>query len=79
MLMAGAFVWLYAHGVADKPWAAQGLPRIAVALVNEIPNYLIYFACSPAPPPWSSSRSVRRIADVILGLRWRPSQATAMA
>ena len=39
LLMAGAFVWLYAHGVEAKPWVAQGLRfGIALALVSEIPN-----------------------------------------
>ena len=34
VLMAGAFVWIYARGVEPKPWLAQGVRfGLAVALM----------------------------------------------
>jgi hypothetical protein len=70
VLMAGAFVWIYAHGVEAKSWVVQGLRfGIAVALVNEVPNYLIYFAVQP----WPAALVAKQIGldgagDVVLGL-----------
>lgn len=51
VLIAGAFVWIYARGVeADKPWLAQGLRfGLAVALLGVVPTYLIYYAVQPMP------------------------------
>jgi hypothetical protein len=50
VLLAGAFVWIYARGVETKPWLAQGIRfGIAVALLTIVPTYLIYFAVQPLP------------------------------
>ena len=50
VLMAGAFVWIYARGVEGKPWLEQGLRYgVAVALLAVVPVYLIYFAVQPLP------------------------------
>jgi len=50
IVLAGAFVWIYARGVEAKPWLAQGIRfGIAVALLTIVPTYLIYFAVQPLP------------------------------
>jgi hypothetical protein len=51
VLIAGAFVWIYARGVeAGKPWPRQGMRfGLAVALLGVIPTYLIYYAVQPMP------------------------------
>ena len=49
-IMAGAFVWIYAHGAEAKPWLAQGLRfGVAVALLMTVPLYLIYYVVQPMP------------------------------
>ena len=43
-------VWLYAHGVEDKPWIGQGIRfGIAMWLVLAIPSFLIAYAVQPMP------------------------------
>src|ERR1700731_3615627 len=43
VILAGAFVWIYARGVEAKPWLAQGVRfGIAVALLTTVPTYMIY-------------------------------------
>jgi len=50
LLMAGAFVWIYARGVEPKPWAGQGLRYgVAIAALMIVPLYLIYFVVQPMP------------------------------
>jgi hypothetical protein len=50
VIMAGAFVWIYARGVEARPWLAQGLRfGAAVALLAIVPIYLIYYAVQPTP------------------------------
>jgi hypothetical protein len=50
VILAGAFVWIYARGVEAKPWMAQGVRfGIAVALLTIVPSYLIYFVVQPMP------------------------------
>lgn len=50
LIMAGAFVWIFARGVEAKPWLAQGVRfGIAVALLAVAPIYLIYYAVQPLP------------------------------
>jgi hypothetical protein len=50
LLMAGAFVWIYARGVEAKPWAGQGLRYgAAIAALMIVPLYLIYFVVQPMP------------------------------
>jgi hypothetical protein len=48
--MAGAFTWLYSHGVEAKPWLRQGVRfGIAVALLTVVPWYTIYYVVQPMP------------------------------
>jgi len=50
LMLAGAFVWIYARGVEAKPWLGQGLRfGIAVAFLTTIPTYTIYFVVQPMP------------------------------
>jgi len=50
LLMAGAFVWIYARGVETKPWVAQGLRfGVVVALLTTVPWFLIYYVVMPLP------------------------------
>jgi hypothetical protein len=51
VLIAGAFVWIYARGVeAGKAWLPQGARfGLAVALLGVVPTYLIYYAVQPMP------------------------------
>ncbi|MGO9803740.1 MAG: hypothetical protein ACLPTM_08590 [Steroidobacteraceae bacterium] len=50
VMLAGAFVWIYARGVESKPWLGQGVRfGIAVAFLTSIPTYLIYFVVEPMP------------------------------
>ncbi len=50
VIMAGAFVWIYARGAEAKPWLAQGLRfGVAVALLAVVGSYMIYYAVQPMP------------------------------
>ena len=51
VLMAGAFVWIYARGrEAGKPWTGQGLRYgLAILLLTALPTYMIYFVVQPTP------------------------------
>jgi hypothetical protein len=50
VLMAGAFTWIYARGVENKPWLGQGLRfGLAVALLCVVPIYMIYYVVQPMP------------------------------
>lgn len=50
VLLSGAFVWIYAQGVQNKPWLAQGVRfGIAVALLTIVPTYMIYYVVQPMP------------------------------
>jgi hypothetical protein len=50
VILAGAFIWIYARGVEQKPWLAQGLRfGIVIALLTIVPTYLIYFVVQPMP------------------------------
>ena len=50
VILAGAFVWIYARGVEPKPWLAQGVRfGIAIALLTIVPTYIIYFVVQPMP------------------------------
>jgi hypothetical protein len=50
VLMAGAFVWIYARGVENRPWLGQGLRYgFAVALLAVVPIYMIYYVVQPMP------------------------------
>jgi magnesium-transporting ATPase (P-type) len=50
LLMAGAFVWIYARGREARPWPGQGLRfGLAIALLAVVPVYLIYYCVQPMP------------------------------
>lgn len=50
VMMAGAFVWIYGRGQEAKPWLGQGLRfGAAVALLNVVPHYVIYYVVQPLP------------------------------
>ncbi|MSQ05924.1 MAG: hypothetical protein EXR54_03075 [Dehalococcoidia bacterium] len=50
VIMAGAFAWIYSHGVTATPWLPQGLRfGVAAALLATVPQYLIYYAVQPLP------------------------------
>jgi hypothetical protein len=50
VIMAGAFVWIYARGVENRPWLGQGLRfGLAVALLAAVPIYMIYYVVQPMP------------------------------
>ena len=50
VMLAGAFVWIYARGVESKPWISQGVRfGIAVAFLATVPTYLIYYCVQPMP------------------------------
>lgn len=50
VILAGAFVWIYARGAEAKPWLGQGIRfGVAVALLTVVPTYTIYYAVQPMP------------------------------
>jgi magnesium-transporting ATPase (P-type) len=50
LIMAAAFVWIYARGRESKPWLGQGLRfGLAVSLLAVVPIYLIYYCVQPLP------------------------------
>jgi len=50
VILAGAFVWIYTRGAEAKPWLPQGLRfGVAIALLNVVPTYAIYYAVQPMP------------------------------
>ena len=66
VLMAGAFTWIYARGVENKPWLGQGLRfGLAVALLCVVPIYMIYYVVQPMPGTLAAKQIV---FDTILTL-----------
>ena len=50
VILAGAFVWIYARGVEAKPWLPQGIRYgLAIALLTIVPTYMIYYVVQPMP------------------------------
>ena len=50
VILAGAFVWIYAKGVEARDWLPQGLRYgLAVAFLTIVPTYLIYYVVQPMP------------------------------
>lgn len=50
IIMAGAFVWIYARGAESKPWLSQGVRfGLATALLTAVPTYMIYYVVQPMP------------------------------
>ncbi len=66
VIMAGAFTWIYARGVENRPWLGQGLRfGLAVALLCVVPLYTIYYVVQPMP----GMLAVKQIAfDTIMTL-----------
>jgi hypothetical protein len=65
VLMAGAFTWIYARGVENKPWLGQGLRFGLAVAILVVPIYIIYYVVQPTP----GLLAVRQIAyDTILTL-----------
>ncbi len=53
------FVWIYAQGVEDKPWAGQGLRfGAAVWLITSVAFFLTYYAVQP----WSGDIVAKQIS-----------------
>jgi hypothetical protein len=49
VVMAGAFVWIYARGTENKPWLGQGLRYGLAAALLVVPIYAIYYVVQPMP------------------------------
>lgn len=49
VIMAGAFVWIYARGTENKPWLGQGLRYGLAAALLIVPIYIIYYVVQPMP------------------------------
>jgi hypothetical protein len=69
LMLAGAFVWIYARGVEARPWLGQGIRfGIAVVLLASLPMYLIYYVVQPMPGAMVAKQIVfDGILIVILG------------
>ena len=69
VLMAGAFTWIYARGVENKPWLGQGLRYgLAIALLAVIPVYIIYYVVQPTPGDLAARQIVYdTVMTLILG------------
>jgi hypothetical protein len=63
-------VWLYAHGVEDKPWLGQGVRfGIAMWLVMTIPWFFITYAVQPIPVILMAKQVISEAVDkVFLGI-----------
>ena len=68
VLMAGAFTWVYARGVENKPWLGQGL-RFGLAIaVLFAPIYIIYYVVQPTPGALAAKQIVLdTIMTLVLG------------
>ena len=50
VIVAGAFVWIYARGAEARPWLSQGVRfGLATALLTAVPTYMIYYVVQPMP------------------------------
>lgn len=50
VLLSGAFVWIYSHGVEATPWLPQGIRfGLAIAALTIVPTYIIYYVVQPMP------------------------------
>ena len=50
VVMAGAFVWIYARGIEARPWLGQGIRfGLVIALLTVVPTYTIYYVVQPMP------------------------------
>ena len=65
VMMAGAFTWIYARGVENRPWLGQGLRFGLAVAVLFVPIYIIYYVVQPTP----GDLAVRQIVyDTIMTL-----------
>jgi len=68
VLMAGAFTWIYARGVENKPWLGQGLRFGLAVAVLFVPIYIIYYVVQPTPGALAAKQIVfDGILTLILG------------
>lgn len=68
VLMSGAFVWIYARGVENKPWLGQGLRFGLAVAVLFVPIYIIYYVVQPTPGELACKQIVLdTILTLILG------------
>lgn len=68
VLMAGAFVWIYARGVENKPWLGQGLRFGLAVAVLFTPIYIIYYVVQPTPGELAAKQVVLDgILTLVLG------------
>ena len=68
VMMAGAFTWIYARGVENKPWLGQGLRFGLAVAVFFVPLYLIYYVVQPMPGELAAKQIVfDTILTLILG------------
>jgi len=68
VLMAGAFTWIYARGVENKPWLGQGLRFGLAVAVLFVPIYIIYYVVQPTPGALAARQIVfETILTLILG------------
>ena len=69
VMLAGAFTWIYARGVENKPWLGQGIRfGLAVAFLAVIPLYIIYYVVQPTPGELAAKQIVfDTILTLILG------------
>lgn len=68
VLMAGAFVWIYARGVENRPWLGQGLRYGLAIAVLTVPLFIIYYVVQPTPGDLAVKQVVlETIMALILG------------
>jgi hypothetical protein len=68
VLMSGAFVWIYARGVENKPWLGQGLRFGLAVAVLFVPIYIIYYVVQPTPGELAAKQIVlETILTLVLG------------
>jgi hypothetical protein len=68
VLMAGAFTWIYARGVENKPWLGQGLRFGLAVAVLFTPIYIIYYVVQPTPGELAAKQVVLdAIMTLVLG------------
>jgi hypothetical protein len=67
VLMSVGFVWIYLKGKEDKPFVGQGLRfGLAVALLMEIPGYMIYYVVQPLPTEMVCKQMVFSTIEVLV-------------
>lgn len=50
VIMAGAFVWIYARGIEAGAWMGQGIRYgLAIVMLAVVAPYMIYYAVQPLP------------------------------